>query len=250
MPTPHRIAVIEDDHSQLNDLVEFLELKRFHVQGFDSAESFLETWPRTSFDVLILDIILPGSSGIEVAQHIRKHCDKVPGIIMLTALDANHDLALGLNTGADIYLSKRSSLDVIEAACHSVIRRLPTNPTAPKNDEGYAGIVALTQPSSTAWTLISQKWQLKSPDGHELPLTHSEVTLLKALFERPGYAITRDELLKNLDKKETLSSLRNLDNTVSRLKRKIQLTCETDFPLRTSYGRGYTFIGVCEIKIK
>lgn len=193
---------------------------------------FLSTWSATTFSLLLLDVALPGASGLEIAQRVRAQNSKV-GIIMLTALDANADQVQGLNLGADIYLSKRSSLDVIEAACHSVLRRL-----------GHVQ-QAIEYPSS--WILFVSSWKLQMPNGASLTLTQTEAILLTALFGKSGQAISREALLLHLDKPETLSNLRNLDNTVSRLRRKVQTACGVELPMRSGYGRGYTFVGQGEI---
>ncbi len=228
----HTIAVVEDNAELRTDLVEFLHLRGFNAQGFESAEIFFLTWPATAFSLLLLDVALPGSSGLEIAQRVRTQNSHV-GIIMLTALDANTDQVQGLNIGADIYLSKRSSLDVIEAACHSVLRRLAH--------------VQRTAKHSTSWVLSASRWQLQMPNGASLTLTQTEAILLAALFEQAGQAMSREALLLHLEKPETLSNLRNLDNTVSRLRRKVQTTCGVELPVRSGYGRGYTFVGQCEI---
>ena len=228
----HTIAVVEDNAELRTDLVEFLHLRGFNAQGFESAETFFLTWPATDFSLLLLDIALPGASGLEIAQRVRTQNSKV-GIIMLTALDANADQVHGLNTGADIYLAKRSSLDVIAAACHSVLRRLDH--------------VQRTVEHATSWVLSASRWQLQMPNSASLTLTQTEAILLAALFEQAGQAISREALLLHLDKPETLSNLRNLDNTVSRLRRKVQTACGVELPVRSGYGRGYTFVGQCEI---
>ena len=219
MHTPRSVAVVEDNPGLLADLVEFLGMRGFAARGFASAEAFFKVWPATSFDLLLLDVVLPGAIGLEVAQRVRAQRSLAAqvGIVMLTALDANNDHVLGLEAGADMYLSKRSSLEVIEAACHSMLRRLDQREAA--------------QPAD---------------DGSLLSLTHAEVTVLSALFDKPGQAVAREELLTRLNKKETLSSLRNLDNTISRLRRKVHTACDIELPVRPSYGRGYTFTGECE----
>jgi DNA-binding response OmpR family regulator len=238
MNPPYLVAVVEDHPGLLADLVEFLELRGFAAQGFESAEAFFETWPAAHFDLLLLDVALPGANGLEIAQRARAReaAEEQVGIIMLTALDADSDQVLGLDSGADMYLSKRSSLEVIEAACYSVLRRL-SRPAA----QHAAGPEA-------PWRLGAQHWVLKTPNDAVLQLTHAEVTVLGALFKMPGQAIARAELLVCLGKKETLASLRNLDNTVGRLRRKVQTACGMDFPVRPSYGKGYTFTGNCEVE--
>jgi DNA-binding response OmpR family regulator len=227
---------VEDNTDLLTDLVEFLGLRGFVAQGFTAAEAFFGVWPATHFDLLLLDVALPGASGLEIAQQVRAQSASagktVPGMVMLTALDSNDDYVLGLNAGADMYLSKRSSLEVIEAACHSVLRRLDQAKPA----------------ASDAWRLQARLWQLQTPNGAVLDLTHAEVLLLSSLFEKPGQAVMRKELLTRMDKAETLSSIRNLDNTASRLRRKVQAACGIELPVRPSYGKGYTFTGHCKME--
>jgi DNA-binding response OmpR family regulator len=232
---------VEDDPGLLNDLVEFLQLRGFTAHGFGSAETFFEAWPATRFDLLLLDVALPGASGLEIVQRVRAQdrAESGVGIVMLTALDANDDHALGLDAGADIFLSKRSSLEVIEAACRSVLRRLGL----PDKDR-----MAVTGSADGTWRLNAPRWRLQAPTGVWLDLTRAEAVLLGALFEHSGRPITREELLERLGKRETLPGLRNLDNTASRLRRKVQAACGLELPLRPCYGRGYTFSGLCEVQ--
>lgn len=237
MRRPFHVAVVEDHAGLLADLVEFLELRGFSVRGFDNAENFFSVWPATHFDLLLLDVALPGASGLEIAQRIRSHdASNTTGVVMLTALDANDDQLNGFNAGADVYLSKRSSLEVIEAACHGVLRRLGWN------EAGRSAI-----PAEQPWRLHSRDWRLHTPNRMVLDLTHAEVRLLRALCEAPGKAVTREALLVHLDKQETPFTLRNLDNTASRLRRKVQAACGLELPLRPSYGKGYTFAAHCEL---
>ena len=95
--------------------------------------------------------------------------------------------------------------------------------------------------------LSLRDWTLQASNGRTLQLTHAEVVVLAMLFECPGNAVTRADLLHRLDKRDTLSNLRNLDNTTSRLRRKVLATCEVELPLRPSYGKGYTFSGRCRL---
>ena len=233
------VAVVEDSPELLADLVEFLNLQGFDAHGFPSGEEFFLAWPASPFRLLLLDVALPGMSGLEIAQRIRARNTggRQPEIVMLTALDSSADHVLGLDTGAAMYLSKRSSLEVIEAACHSVLRRLESSAA----DGGAGGEAA----ADMSWRLHARDWVIRAPNGRTLQLTHAEVVVLSMLFEHPGQAVTREALLSRLEKRDTLSNLRNLDNTTSRLRRKVFAACGMELPLRPSYGRGYTFNGRC-----
>ncbi|NYT68522.1 response regulator transcription factor [Pusillimonas noertemannii] len=229
------VAVVEDSPELLADLVEFLNLKGFVAQGFENGEAFFQAWPSTSFHLLLLDVALPGISGLEIAQRVRAQPNtRPPEIVMLTALDSSGDHVLGLEAGADAYLSKRSSLQVIEATCHSVRRRFER-----------MGEAHEAPPDEPAWTLHVRDWLITAPNGQSLHLTHAEVAVLSMLFAYPGKAVAREALLLRLEKQDTLSNLRNLDNTASRLRRKVLASCGIELPLRPSYGKGYTFSGRC-----
>ncbi|WP_298398336.1 response regulator transcription factor [uncultured Azonexus sp.] len=228
------VGVVEDDSGLCSDLVEFLQLRGFQASGFGSGEAFLAGLAVSRFDLLILDVALPGMSGFDIAQRIRR--SDATGIVMLTALDSDEYQVHGLAIGADAYLSKRSSLELIEATCVSVLRRLN------KLD------LPVSRPvSAQAWYLDFRHWRLTCPGGVVLELTQTEVTLLAALFQQPGESIARENLLALLEKPESLSNLRNLDNAASRLRRKAKQASGLEFPLRPSYGKGYTFAGECGI---
>ncbi len=233
--SPALIAVVEDDLGLCADLVEFLQLRGMSARGFSSAEDFFWVWPALRFDLLLLDITLPGASGLEVARRVRAQGDKL-GIVMLTGLDTTSDQVTGLWAGADAYLSKKSPLEVIEATCHSLLRRLDLV-RSPAPDEQRA----------PCWHLHERQWLLEAPSGARITLTHTERVMLTALFNSPGEAVGRDRLLALLDKQDSLSNLRNLDNAASRLRRKVQQACGIELPVRPSYGRGYIFTGECEM---
>ena len=231
---PPSFAVVEDDPRLCADLVEYLQLRGISARGFESAEAFFQAWPAEAFDLLLLDITLPGASGLEVARRVREQ-DSM-GIVMLTVLDTASDQVTGLEAGADAYLSKQSPLELIEATCRSVLRRLEM--AGAHTDKSFP---------VERWSLSNKQWSLTAPNGVTVILTHSEATFLAALFNDPGEAIKSDKLLALLDKPDTLSNLRNLDNAASRLRRKVQKACGIDFPVRSSYGKGYTFGGECGV---
>jgi DNA-binding response OmpR family regulator len=225
------IAVVEDDKGMRNDLVEFLGLCGYSSNGFESAEAFYLAWPLNPPDLAILDITLPGASGLHVAQWLRARSPA--GIIMLTAMGSQNDQVVGLEAGADAYLVKSASLEVIHATCRSVLRRL--------------GSVPLSPPAQ-CWVLAPKTWQLTLPSGGKVSLTHTETQFLQCLLLNPGVPASRAELLAALGKADTLSNLRNLDNCAGRLRRKVWKEHEVEIPVRPCYGNGYTFTGDGEIE--
>lgn len=247
-PVRTRIAVVEDEHSLREDLLEFLGWRGFSAQGFDSAEAFNAAHARQVFELVLLDIGLPGLSGLELAQQLQA-MPQVPGIVMLTAFCSDEDRVAGLALGADAYLVKGASLQVIEATCHSVLRRLGTRTDMPRPAPSITTIETLPDTRRDEWVIYLTSWQLGMPNGERLKLTHQETLMLRRLMQQPGTAVSRSELLADLGKPETLSNLRNLDNSASRLRRKVLAGCARELPLRPSYGQGYTFAGIGRVDL-
>lgn len=238
-----RIAVVEDERSLREDLLEFLAWRGFAAQGFGNAEAFKTAHAQQAFELVLLDIGLPGISGLELARQLQA-LSPVPGIVMLTAFRSDEDRVAGLSLGADAYLAKGASLEVIEATCLSVLRRLSLRAAAQPPELPLAAVDSLlTETRSDEWVLYPTTWQLDTPNGERLKLTHQETMMLRRLMQQPGAAVSRAELLTDLGKPDTLSNLRNLDNSASRLRRKVLAGSAQELPLRPCYGQGYTFAG-------
>lgn len=240
--TPIRIAVVEDEHKLRTDLLDFLTWRGFEAQGFACAEDFIAAQARQPFALLLLDIGLPGISGLELVQQLQA-LPQMPGVVMLTAFSTDEDRIAGLRLGADAYLPKGTSLQLIEATCLSVLRRMGTQTPLPAPDATAVEAASPVQSAHAAWVIYLTRWELGTPTGERLKLTHPEMLILRTLMQQPGTAISRAALLSVLGKQDTVSNLRNLDNTTSRLRRKVLAGCAQELPLRPSYGQGYTFAG-------
>lgn len=223
------VAIIEDEPSLCSDLVDYLQMCGYAARGFNSAEAFYKAWPATKFDLLILDVALPGASGLEIAEKVREQDST--GIVILSALGRESDLVSGLNAGADVYLKKDCSLEVIDANCRSVLRRLKL------------GVQTPTEHTLLEWRLCCRAMYLISPGLEKINLTYTEAVFLKCLFQQSDVPVNRFQLLSEMGKPDTLSNLRNLDNCASRLRRKILKACSIEIPIHTSYGNGYMFSG-------
>lgn len=233
-PWKRTIAVVEDDLSLRTDLVEFLLYRDIQAIGFSQAEELLAAWPQYTFDLVILDINLPGMSGIQTLEWLRTHSQI--GVVMLTALNGQEEQVNSLSKGADAYLIKGATLKVIEATCLSVLRRTSTEKQA------------LNETVTSTWRLLSQSWLLQTPEGSEVALTYNESLFLQTLMQHPGQSVDRAKLLTMFDKPDTISNRRNMDNYANRLRRKVKKSLGLDLPLRPCYGEGYTFAGKCSIE--
>ncbi|MEK7346609.1 MAG: response regulator transcription factor [Pseudomonadota bacterium] len=234
MTASARIAIVEDDAILRDDLVDFLGRRGFTVQGFEHAAALYRSLACSRFDLALLDILLPGGeSGLDIARWLRANQPGV-GVVMLTSLGATQDQVKGLEAGADVYLAKNTSLEVIEATCRSVLRRLASTTAQP---------AAATSVEASGWRLNTATLTLEPPQGQAIELTHAEAMFLWPLLSAPGKPVSRDGLLVQMSKPSTLSNLRNLDSLAQRLRKKVLASCAIELPVKPSYGAGYLFAG-------
>lgn len=228
-----RIAVVEDDHGLREDLVAYFGWRGATVAGAASAEAFWAGHDAASpADLVLLDLGLPGESGWALAARLRQQQPGI-GIVMLTAFGADNDRIAGLNQGADAYLVKGVALEVLDATCRSLLRRLAGNRAA-RTAQAARG-------PGAPWRLDVLQAQLHTPAGHTVRLTHLEQIFLAALMRQPGVAVARSALLAGMGRPDTLEQLRNLDGCAARLRRKVQALQPDELPVRSYYGHGYAF---------
>ena len=232
MNTPKpRIAIVEDDADQLHSIEEFLLDGGYPVWGAGSAEAFYRQFMASPVDVVILDIGLPGESGLAVAELLK---DKPQvAVIILSARDSLGDRLLGLRSGADRYLIKPVSLLELAATIDAVGKRLALHPDdTPKR---------LTEAPQGLWTLATQDWQLQSPQGTVLHLTTHEFALLNCLIRAQGKVVSKQELITQLQGPRAQNGNERLNLLVARLRKKASDTLTEPLPLKTAHQLGYVF---------
>ena len=222
-----RLAIVEDDHRLRGDLVDFFDWRGATAAGVPSAEVF---WAGLESGVppelLLLDLGLPGEDGLSVARRVRQRWPRI-GIIMLTAFGSDDHRIDGLDGGADAYLVKGVSLEIVEATCRSVLRRVRSQEALQARD--------------APWQLDTLQARLQAPSGQTVRLTHMEQLFLSLLMQTPGAAVPRDRLLVRMGKPDTLEQWRNLDGCAARLRRKVAEQGAGELPVRSYYGHGYAF---------
>jgi two-component system, OmpR family, response regulator len=224
----HRIAVVEDDHHLRHDLLDFLSWKGFDAVGCESADAFAALHQRNPVDLVLLDIGLPGRNGMTLLTALREQASQTR-VVMLTSFDTDEMRVQGLTEGADAYLVKGASLELIEATCVSVLRRLNEAPTATESS------------TNEGWQLDARSARLQVPSGMTVELTHLEAVFLRTLMHTPGAPVSRDQLLAEMGRPDTYNNQRNLDSCATRLRRKVQAGTGLELPVRACYGQGYAF---------
>ena len=228
-----RILLVEDDHDASRELKEYLSAQGFVVDRADDAASMRLTFVHQVFDLVIMDWRLPGEDGLSLTREIRAH-SAVP-IIMLTGKTDMFDRVVGLEVGADDYVTKPFEPRELLARIRSVLRRTSrfhagTGADAEKDILEFDG-----------WSLNLGSRDLIAPDGRLTDLTTAEYKLLEAFVESPQRVLSRDYLLDRVHGRELALFERSIDNLVARLRRKLNEDKEKGRYIKTVRNAGYMF---------
>ncbi len=227
------LLVVEDDAEMRQLVAKFLRQNGFRVTGARDGREMWETIGNTPVDLVLLDIMLPGQSGLDLCRALRAR-SAIP-IIMVTARGEETDRILGLELGADDYLPKPFNRRELLARIRAVLRRASAPPAAD-------GATAGTQLGFGGWILDTRRRELAAPDGNAVELSGGEYDVLLAFLEHPQRVLSRDQLL-DLSRNRVAAGLdRSMDVMVSRLRRKIEPDDRSPDMIKTVRGAGYMFI--------
>jgi two-component system response regulator MtrA len=227
MTTPDAtVLLVEDEDSFVEALTVGLKREGFRVQTATDGAQALELFDVVQPDLVLLDVMLPGRDGLEVCREIRR-TDRVP-IIMLTARSDPIDVVLGLESGADDYVTKPFEMRVLLARIKAVLRRGAGAP-----DEGVRRFGDIT---------VDPTGMVVEKDGDEVHLTPTELRLLLELSARPGQVFTRQLLLERVWEYEYLGDSRLVDVCVQRLRAKIEPDPAEPTLIQTVRGVGYKLV--------
>lgn len=211
MTAPQRILVVDDDPEIRKLLARYIESQGFRVLLAASCAELRDRLATSQVDLIVLDVMLPDGSGLEVCRDLRARRSSIP-IILLTALKEDIDRIVGLEIGADDYLGKPFNPRELIARVRAVLRR-------------RAGVLP---PGSEAkiyrfegFTADPHTRRVTDPQGGDIELTGAEFDLLKTFLERPGRVLSRDQLLDLTRGREADALDRSIDVLVSRLRRKL-----------------------------
>lgn len=229
------VAIIEDDHDLRGVLTKYLQSVGMDVAGFNAVDEFDSS--STTYDVVILDVMLPGENGFVAAARLRSR--SMIGLVMLTGRTKQEDKVLGLSIGVDHYLAKPVDLRELESIIRNLARRLGCEKAATYKNPAE---------SYECWILNMEGWRLIAPNGISIDLSRAEYQTLCPILEQPGQPKSRDEINFVLGKRRIDSENRSLDVLISRVKRKVETTTGIQLPLRAARGAGYVFTGVAQIE--
>jgi two-component system OmpR family response regulator len=226
---PH-ILVVDDDREIRELLARFLERQGFRVTAVRDAREARRIWPNGHFQLIVLDLMLPGEGGLDFARWLRGQSE-VP-IVMLTAMGEETDRIIGLELGADDYMPKPFNPRELLARIRAVLRRAG-DASERRADSPLRAI------EFGGWKLEPARRRLLNPEGVEVPLTGGEYDLLMALVDRANRVLTRDLLLDVLRGRQAGPFDRAIDVAVSRLRRKLEDDGRNARLIKTVRGGGY-----------
>ena len=232
MSTSPHILFVEDDPEIRSLVADFLGNSGFRVSVARDGREMDRVIHVSRIDLLILDIMLPGEDGLSLCRRLRVE-NTVP-IIMLTARGSEVERVVGLEMGADDYLTKPFSTNELLARVRAILRRMQSLATTPS--VGRPSVL-----SFAGWILNLATRRLQSADGTRVPLTGAEFDLLVAFCERPNRVLTRDQLLDLTRGRAPASFERSIDIQVSRLRRKIEVDPKDPALIQTVRAGGYIF---------
>jgi len=229
--TPHILVV--DDHPEIRDgLSRYLDTHGFRTSPADSALAARRIIKDHAIDLVVLDIMMPGEDGLSLCRHLRE-TTRTP-VILLTAMTEETDRIVGLEVGADDYVSKPFNPRELLARIKAVLRR--TNSLPPERDP-LTGDRMMFE----SWTLVVKRRELVGEDGVSIPLSTVEFNLLSAFLNHPGRVLGREQLLDLTQARNAEVFDRTIDNQVSRLRKKIERDPKNPGIIQTVWGGGYLF---------
>jgi two-component system, OmpR family, response regulator len=235
--TTHVLAV-DDDPSVRQMIADYLTDNDVRVTAIASGREIADVMARETIDLVILDLRLPGEDGMQIARKLREESD-LP-IIMLTGRKDEADRVMGLELGADDYLTKPFSPRELLARIRALLRRSRAHETVA---DGLARVRAYR---FAGWELSVRLRRLTTPEGETHALTNSEFNLLVAFLAAPQRVLSRDQLLdlSRLHNDEVYD--RSIDVQVGRLRKKLELDPARTQLIRTERGAGYVFTAIVE----
>jgi len=224
---PH-VLIVDDERDILDPLAAYVSRNGFRVSKARDAASAREILAAHSIDIALIDIMMPGEDGLSLTGFIRA-TTKVP-VILLTAKAEETDRIVGLELGADDYVTKPFSPRELVARIKAVLRRSSSDRVRAPDAEGFA---------FGDWVLRTGERELVGKDGCQVGLSTGEYNLLLAFVTHPKRVLTRDQLLDLSQHRDLGAFERSIDNHVSRLRKKVETDPSDPKLIKTVWGGGY-----------
>ena len=225
---PH-VLIVDDERDILDPLASYLSKNGYRVSKARDSAAAREMLAAHAVDIALVDIMMPGEDGLSLTGFIRA-TSKIP-VILLTAKAEETDRIVGLELGADDYVTKPFSPRELVARIKAVLRRTSDASVKAPDADAYA---------FADWVLRTGERELVDADGNQVPLSTGEYNLLLAFVTHPKRVLTRDQLLDLTQHRELGAFERSVDNHISRLRKKLEADPKAPKLIKTVWGGGYT----------
>lgn len=227
-----KILIVEDELNMRMGLKDNLEFEGYQVEYAEDGQLGLDKIQENTYDLILLDVMLPKISGFDVCKKIRTDGNSTP-VILLTAKGEEIDKVLGLEIGADDYVTKPFSLRELLARIKAILRRTEKSiQSKVKNNESKIGRLNIDFSSYTA-----------NENGISVSLSHKEFEILNLLKNNINNTVSRDKLLKEIWGYDSHPTTRTVDNFILKLRQKIELDPNKPKIILTVHGIGYKMVG-------
>lgn len=235
MQTPN-ILIVEDEVVTRTTLKSLFEAEGYNVFEAEDGEKMHEFFENHAINLVIMDINLPGKNGLILAREVRDR--KNVGLIFLTGRDNDVDRILGLEIGADDYLTKPFNPRELTIRARNLLARTTNN----ADDDDLPSRV-----SFNGWTLDGDSRSLISPAGKEFRLPRSEFRALHLFLSNPGKILTREQLIMEMTGRELRPNDRTVDVTIRRIRKHFESEPNEEELIVTIHGEGYRFCGSVDV---
>ncbi|MDE3273968.1 two-component system response regulator ArcA [Pseudoalteromonas sp. SSM20] len=234
MQTPVILIVEDEDVTRLN-LVSLFEAEGYKVlEAVDGEEMHERISQNDDINLVIMDINLPGKNGLILAREIRQQ--RNIGLIFLTGRDNDVDRILGLEIGADDYITKPFNPRELTIRARNLLTR--TNSSGEEVESNSSGLLTFN-----GWELDENSRCLTSPTGDVKRLPKGEYRALRLMLDSPGRIFSREQLIKHMTGRELRANDRTVDVTIRRIRKHFESEANTPELISTIHGEGYRFIG-------
>lgn len=233
---PH-ILVVDDHPDILDSLAKYLTKNEFRVTKAKDGQALRKCLLKAAIDLVVLDVMMPGEDGLSLCRYLRETQD-IP-VILLTARADDMDRIIGLEIGADDYVTKPFNPRELLARIKSVLRRGSRIP--PVTEQLSAKCLRFDR-----WIFDIRRRELIDDQDVAIALSAAEFAILAALAERPCMILSRHQLLDLTQGRDAVLFDRSIDNHVSRLRRKLERDPKSPELIKTVWGRGYIFTAQVE----
>lgn len=224
-PTIYKVLFLEDEPTIRDVLTEYMLISGYEVTAAERGDTAIELLNQNTYDIAVLDIMVPGVDGFAVLEYIQQHCSETAAI-MLTALEDEKTQVKAFNLYADDYVIKPVSPIILLKRMETILRRTKNHSEKGKTENG----------ESQKGLYLKEESYCAYYQDKKLPLTLSEYLLLQTLFKEPDRVFTREQLILRIFNEDYIGNDRIIDAHVKNLRKKLPISC-----IKTVIGVGYQY---------